>query len=181
MNLDDIAAGDGDLTHRLPVSSNDELGNLANSFNLFVEKFHSLVRQITEMTEQLTTLVEDMSAQAQRSEQAMNRQRQETDQVATAIHEMSTAAQQVQAGDSPLGRPAEVARPGAELARLQKPSNRIRRIPTNKSAQNALRILFYLWAGQQLLIYCHLISPTSHQPPMEVTTVSFIESIFGTH
>ena len=94
-NLDDIAAGDGDLTHRLPVSSNDELGDLAHSFNLFVEKIHNLVRQIVEMTGQLTALVEDMSAQAQRSEQAMDRQRQETDQVATAIHEMSTAAHQV--------------------------------------------------------------------------------------
>nr|WP_150654250.1 methyl-accepting chemotaxis protein [Pseudomonas fluorescens] len=94
-NLDDIAAGDGDLTHRLPVSSNDELGDLAHSFNLFVEKIHSLVRQIAEMTGQLTSLVEEMSAQAQRSELAMDRQRHETDQVATAIHEMSTAAQQV--------------------------------------------------------------------------------------
>lgn len=93
--LDDIAAGDGDLTHRLPVSSNDELGDLAHSFNLFVEKIHSLVRQIAEMTGQLTALVEEMSAQAQRSEQAMDRQRQETDHVATAIHEMSTAAHQV--------------------------------------------------------------------------------------
>jgi methyl-accepting chemotaxis protein len=94
-NLDDIAAGDGDLTRRLPVTSNDELGSLANSFNLFVEKIHSLVRQIAEMTGQLTALVGDMSSQAQRSEQAMGRQRQETDQVATAIHEMSTAAHQV--------------------------------------------------------------------------------------
>jgi methyl-accepting chemotaxis protein len=94
-NLDDIAAGEGDLTHRLPVSSNDELGDLAHSFNVFVEKIHSLVRQIVEMTGQLSELVEDMSAQTQRSEQAMDRQRQETVQVATAIHEMSTAAHQV--------------------------------------------------------------------------------------
>jgi len=94
-NLDDIAAGEGDLTHRLPVTGNDELSALANSFNLFVAKIHNLVRQITEMTGQLTSLVGDMSSQAQRSDQAMGRQRQETDQVATAIHEMSTAAHQV--------------------------------------------------------------------------------------
>ncbi|MCS3472614.1 methyl-accepting chemotaxis protein [Pseudomonas sp. JUb42] len=93
--LDDIAAGDGDLTHRLPITSNDELGVLANSFNLFVEKIHTLVRQIAEMTGQLTGLVGDMSSQAGRSEHQMELQRQETDQVATAIHEMSTAAHQV--------------------------------------------------------------------------------------
>ncbi len=43
-NLDDIAAGEGDLTRRLPVTSQDELGELAGSFNRFVEKIHGLVR-----------------------------------------------------------------------------------------------------------------------------------------
>jgi methyl-accepting chemotaxis protein len=94
-NLDDIAAGEGDLTRRLAISSRDELGDLAGSFNRFVDKIHGLVRQITEMTSQLTGLVTQVSDQAHRSEQAMERQRHETDQVATAINEMSSAAQEV--------------------------------------------------------------------------------------
>jgi methyl-accepting chemotaxis protein len=94
-NLDDIAAGEGDLTRRLTITSQDELGELAGSFNRFVDKIHGLVRQITEMTSQLTGLVTQVSAQAQRSDQAMERQRHETDQVATAINEMSAAAQEV--------------------------------------------------------------------------------------
>ncbi len=94
-NLDDIAAGEGDLTRRLTISSQDELGELAGSFNRFVDKIHGLVRQITEMTSQLTGLVHQVSDQAHRSDQAMERQRHETDQVATAINEMSAAAQEV--------------------------------------------------------------------------------------
>jgi methyl-accepting chemotaxis protein len=94
-NLDDIAAGEGDLTRRLAITSQDELGELAGAFNRFVDKIHSLVRQITEMTAQLTGLVGQVSDQAHRSEQAMERQRHETDQVATAINEMSSAAQEV--------------------------------------------------------------------------------------
>ena len=94
-NLDDIAAGEGDLTRRLSITSQDELGELAGSFNRFVDKIHGLVRQITEMTSQLTGLVNQVSDQAQRSDQAMERQRHETDQVATAINEMSAAAQEV--------------------------------------------------------------------------------------
>ncbi|MDG9926889.1 MULTISPECIES: methyl-accepting chemotaxis protein [Pseudomonas] len=94
-NLDDIAAGEGDLTRRLPVARDDELGQLAGSFNRFVEKIHGLVRQIADMTTQLTGLVGEVAAQAQRSEQAMERQRHETDQVATAINEMSAAAHEV--------------------------------------------------------------------------------------
>ncbi|MDH0749218.1 methyl-accepting chemotaxis protein [Pseudomonas sp. GD03842] len=94
-NLDDIAAGEGDLTRRLTVTSQDELGDLANSFNRFVDKIHGLVRQIADMTSQLTMLVGEVTDQAQRSEQAMERQRHETDQVATAINQMSAAAQEV--------------------------------------------------------------------------------------
>ena len=94
-NLDDIAAGDGDLTHRLVVTSRDELGDLAVSFNLFVDKIHAMVRQIAQMTTDLAGLVDQATQQTQRSEVAMQRQREETDQVATAIHEMSAAAQEV--------------------------------------------------------------------------------------
>ncbi|MGB4074623.1 methyl-accepting chemotaxis protein [Pseudomonas sp.] len=94
-NLDDIAAGEGDLTRRLPISGDDELGQLAGSFNRFVEKIHGLVGQIVGMTGQLTELVGQVATQAQRSEEAMERQRQETDQVATAINEMSAAAHEV--------------------------------------------------------------------------------------
>jgi methyl-accepting chemotaxis protein len=94
-NLDDIAAGEGDLTRRLAVNSEDELGQLAASFNRFVDKIHGLVRQIAEMTSQLTGLVGEVTHQAQRSELAMERQRHETDQVATAINQMSAAAQEV--------------------------------------------------------------------------------------
>ena len=94
-NLDDIAAGEGDLTRRLPITGDDELGQLAGSFNRFVEKIHGLVRQIVEMTGQLTELVGQVSAQTQRSEHAMQQQRHETDQVATAINQMSAAAHEV--------------------------------------------------------------------------------------
>ncbi|MBE7926992.1 cache domain-containing protein [Pseudomonas saudiphocaensis] len=94
-NLDDMAQGDGDLTHRLPLHGNDELTDLARSFNRFVEKIHSLVQQVAGTTSQLGGLVSAVASQAQRSEQAMAGQRSETDQVATAINEMSAAAGEV--------------------------------------------------------------------------------------
>lgn len=93
--LDDMAAGEGDLTQRLPVTSQDELGELATSFNAFVAKIHALVQQVSVTTDQLFGLVGGVSSQAQRSEQAMAAQRHETDQVATAINEMSAAAHEV--------------------------------------------------------------------------------------
>ena len=94
-NLDDMAAGDGNLTHRLNLGRHDELGELAGSFNRFVEKIHVLVQQVAGTTQQLSGLVGDVAQQAQRSERAMDGQRHETDQVATAINEMTAAAQEV--------------------------------------------------------------------------------------
>lgn len=97
VKLDDMAAGDGDLTHRLPITSHDELGELASSFNRFVDKIHVLVQHVAGTTTELSGLVAAVSSQVQRSELAMTGQRQETDQVATAINEMSAAAHEVSA------------------------------------------------------------------------------------
>ncbi|NWB21833.1 cache domain-containing protein [Pseudomonas sp. D4002] len=94
-NLDDIAAGEGDLTRRLPVTSKDELGALADSFNQFVEKIHGVVRQIVEVTRDLAEHSKEMAAQAQQTELVMDRQKLETDQVATAVHEMSAASHEI--------------------------------------------------------------------------------------
>lgn len=95
IQLDEIASGDGDLTKRLPVAGDDELGALAESFNRFVGKIHSLVAHVIEMTAQLNRLVGEVADQAARSEDATDKQRHETDQVAAAINQMSAAAHEV--------------------------------------------------------------------------------------
>lgn len=94
-NLDDIAQGEGDLTRRLQLDSQDELGQLARSFNRFVDKIQKTIVGVVEVTKQLTNLLNDVAEQARKTQQAMQQQRQETDQVATAINEMSAAAQEV--------------------------------------------------------------------------------------
>jgi len=40
--LKDVAQGDGDLTQRIPILTQDEVGELARWFNTFVDKLHSL-------------------------------------------------------------------------------------------------------------------------------------------
>jgi len=94
-HLDEIAAGEGDLTRRLPLVSRDELGQLAGSFNAFIEKIHSLVSQTVAMSEQLNGSVSRVADQSRQIDRAMDKQRQETDLVAAAINQMSAAAQEV--------------------------------------------------------------------------------------
>ncbi len=45
--LRDVAEGEGDLTKRLAVKSKGEVGELANLFNIFMEKLQALVKEIS--------------------------------------------------------------------------------------------------------------------------------------
>ncbi len=51
--MQDIAQGEGDLTKRLKVTSNDEFGALAISFNRFVERIHESIREVAGTARQL--------------------------------------------------------------------------------------------------------------------------------
>ncbi|MBT1065523.1 HAMP domain-containing protein [Bowmanella sp. Y26] len=93
--LRDIAEGEGDLTQRLPVMSNDELGQMSESFNLFVEKMQSTVTQISSATLQLAAAAEEMSQVTEQSSANVSEQRNETEQVAAAINEMTATVREV--------------------------------------------------------------------------------------
>lgn len=51
--MEDIAQGEGDLTKRLNIQSNDEFGRLARAFNQFVERIHSSIREVSSATSQV--------------------------------------------------------------------------------------------------------------------------------
>ncbi|WP_369602203.1 methyl-accepting chemotaxis protein [Hahella sp. SMD15-11] len=93
--MDDLSQGQGDLTRRLDVVSEDEIGRLAKGFNQFVEKIHLLVRDVVDSVVTLRGSVEEMSRIAQETSEQVDRQRHETDMVATAVNEMSAAAHEI--------------------------------------------------------------------------------------
>ncbi len=71
-SLKDIAEGEGDLTHRLPVQSSDEMGELARWFNIFIQKIQSLVNEVANNVKNvqnasgdLLSISEHMSASAE--------------------------------------------------------------------------------------------------------------------
>ncbi|MGC9423842.1 methyl-accepting chemotaxis protein [Vibrio sp.] len=93
--LGDIAEGDGDLTRRLPVKSQDEVGLLADKFNKFVDRLHVMVKNIRDVTEALTQGANHAaSAAAQRSER-IRTQQDEITMVATAVTEMASATAEI--------------------------------------------------------------------------------------
>lgn len=93
--LTDISQGQGDLTQRLEVSTKDEFGDVAQSFNLFVENIHVLVDDFKGSSSSLGQMVVGMVATAENSLNECTRQQKETDMVAVAVSQMSAAAQEI--------------------------------------------------------------------------------------
>lgn len=52
--LKEIARGEGDLTRRLPVSSRDEIGQLAEGFNTFVGKLQEMIQSLERTVNRLS-------------------------------------------------------------------------------------------------------------------------------
>ncbi|MCF5715146.1 methyl-accepting chemotaxis protein [Pseudomonas tremae] len=91
----DIADGEGDLTKRLAITSQDEFGALAESFNHFVERIHTSIREVASTAAQLgevaTRVVKVSNASMGNSDQQAHR----TESVAAAINELGAAAQEI--------------------------------------------------------------------------------------
>ncbi len=61
-SMHEIAAGDGDLTRRLPLDSEDEVGLLARQFNAFVAKLHGVMQKVVSSSGHLELAVGEVSS-----------------------------------------------------------------------------------------------------------------------
>lgn len=84
-----------DLSLRLPVTSKDEIGQMALSFNAFANKLQQLMGEIVNATVQLSAAAEEMSAVTQTTRTQVESQTQETMQVASAINELESTVKDV--------------------------------------------------------------------------------------
>ncbi|MBU2953939.1 methyl-accepting chemotaxis protein [Marinobacter sp. F3R08] len=109
--LDNIAQGEGDLTQRIPVELDDDLGKLANSFNLVLENLQSMISSIQQLTQELGTGATDLARAAKDNNDGVARQTDSISMVATAINEMQSAIEEV-AGNA--SRAAEITREAEE-------------------------------------------------------------------
>lgn len=93
--LNDIANGDGDLTTRLPVNSNDEIGQLATSFNQFVEKLQGIITRLSHASKQLLEQADVAAQSVNGQHERVQRHQTEIHMVATAVTEMASATQEI--------------------------------------------------------------------------------------
>ncbi|EJF1755917.1 methyl-accepting chemotaxis protein [Vibrio cholerae] len=87
-----LSQGNGDLTQRLAVESKDEIGQICNSINLFIEKLQQMFIDVADSSKEIDRAVVHLSNQARSNLNTLNQHTQETEQAITAIEEMSASA-----------------------------------------------------------------------------------------
>lgn len=91
--IDSLSSGDADLTQRLTVDSNDELGQISAGVNQFISNLQSMLQEIRQATLSLQENAERMKAQAQHNSNILQSHVSETEQVVTAIEEMNATVE----------------------------------------------------------------------------------------
>jgi methyl-accepting chemotaxis protein len=112
--IKDVAQGEGDLTKRIEVQNDDELGELSRWFNTFMDKLQDIISQVAQSTEHIASATEEISSSATQSSQGAETQKDQTNQVATAMQEMSSTVLQVSENSN---KAAESAKRSGEMAR----------------------------------------------------------------
>ncbi|WP_057762138.1 methyl-accepting chemotaxis protein [Cytobacillus praedii] len=81
-----ITISKGDLTKKVVVQSNDEIGQLGNAFNDMQESLSILVQEVEQHAEQVSASAEELTASAEQTADA-------TEQVAASIQEVASSAE----------------------------------------------------------------------------------------
>ncbi|MHB0807477.1 methyl-accepting chemotaxis protein [Stutzerimonas nitrititolerans] len=112
-----IAEGEGDLTRRLDVQSRDEFGELATSFNRFVERIHGSIREVSSATQAVHEVAQRVLNASNASMVNSDEQASRTNSVAAAINELGAAAQEIARNAADASLQASGARQDAEDGR----------------------------------------------------------------
>jgi methyl-accepting chemotaxis protein len=102
--VDDLAKGEGDLTVRLDIKSNDEVGRLASSLNQFLDKQTAMVKDIMNISDEidgnskhLSDVVKNENNLAQEIVEKVADIEDETQNISSALEEMTANIQEVAA------------------------------------------------------------------------------------
>ena len=94
-SLKEIAAGGGDLTHRLDASNADEIGELSQAFNDVAESQRSLIEEVKHQATTLKSMAEISQSKSHENSNIIKEQQIEVSMVATAVNEMISATVEI--------------------------------------------------------------------------------------
>ncbi|GGW73854.1 methyl-accepting chemotaxis protein [Alteromonas halophila] len=91
----EIASGDGDLTKRLDIVRDDEIGALAAEFNRFTDKLRELLRQTASHTRAVAEAAAHLRDVSQDTSSQMKQERAQVDSVSTAVTQMAATVVEI--------------------------------------------------------------------------------------
>lgn len=94
-NIDALSTGDADLTKRITIRAEDELGAIGHSVNAFIAYLQNMIGEVTQATGAMASSLENLQRTSAHTSQILVRHASETDQTVTAITEMSSTADSV--------------------------------------------------------------------------------------
>ena len=89
----DIAQGEGDLTKRILVSGQDELGNLSNWYNLFLKKLNNIIVQVKKRSHNINKVSQEMASGNQELSTRTHQQSASLEETASSMEEINSIVQ----------------------------------------------------------------------------------------
>jgi len=86
---------DGDLTARLPVSDKNEIGDLAQKFNLFLEQLHTMFVQVSSSATHVKNIAENVNNKIANATSLAEQQSSSTHTVAAAVNQMEMTVEEI--------------------------------------------------------------------------------------
>ena len=100
--LDDLSSklkamnsGDGDLSKRINSNRHDEIGQIANDFDEFMDVLAKLIGSIVEQSSEVITGVNELDSGAKKIKHTSKEQTDKVDMIVTAVNQMSYAIKEV--------------------------------------------------------------------------------------
>ena len=93
--IKEIAEGDGDLTLRINSTAKDELGDLANEFDAFVERLRGIIGSIRNQSQSLGNMTTDLNHASERTSGVTMTLVNASNSIVSAAHQMSMSNQEM--------------------------------------------------------------------------------------
>jgi len=94
LRMRDIAEGEGDLTKRIDIASNDEIGQLCAAANAFITKIHGVISKVKMSAEGLSDAASQVSTASQDLSSGSSQQAASVEETSSSLEQMSATVNQ---------------------------------------------------------------------------------------
>ena len=93
-HLHEMAQGGGDLTKRIDINSHDEVGQMASSFNGFVQKLEEIISEVRTSSDGIASAASQVASSASSLSQGTSEQAASIEETTSSLEEMSASIAQ---------------------------------------------------------------------------------------